>query len=75
MPIELRLFATLSDKTPKDSQAFPILPGETIRALMKRLEVDENEVKLIFVNGRAAPAEHVLAEGDRVGLFPPIGGG
>ncbi len=31
--------------------------------------------RVIFVNGVVRGDEHRLADGDEVGLFPPVGGG
>jgi sulfur-carrier protein len=42
---------------------------------MEMLGIPPGEVKLRFVNGKQAKDDQVLAEGDRVGLFPPVGGG
>jgi sulfur-carrier protein len=46
-----------------------------VAALVSMLDIPPEEVKLIFVNGKRADTDQVLAEGDRVGLFPPVGGG
>lgn len=75
MPIELRCFATLAPLTPGNANALPIAPGETVSALIDRLGIPRDEVKIVFVNGSAASLDRVLADGDRVGIFPPVGGG
>ncbi|WP_428559249.1 MAG: MoaD/ThiS family protein [Solidesulfovibrio sp. DCME] len=75
MPIELRCFATLAPLTPSNANALPIGPGETVNALIDRLGIPREEVKIVFVNGTAADLDRVLADGDRVGIFPPVGGG
>ena len=41
----------------------------------KELGGSPNEVKTVWVNGASRSFEHVLADGDRVGIFPAIGGG
>jgi len=33
------------------------------------------EIHLAFVNGRVASLDRILQDGDRLALFPPIGGG
>jgi molybdopterin converting factor small subunit len=33
------------------------------------------EIHLVFVNGRVASLDQMLQDGDRLALFPPIGGG
>jgi molybdopterin converting factor small subunit len=52
------------------------LPDDaTIADLIRQLEVDEQLVCLVAVNGRAAEPATLLAEGDYVDLIPPITGG
>lgn len=75
MPIDLKCYATLAPLTPDNAAAFPIKAGETIQALAERLNIPIEEVKIVFVNGLAADLDRVLADGDRVGIFPPVGGG
>ena len=48
---------------------------ETALELVRRLDIPLEEIKLVFVNGAAASLDTVLADGDRVGIFPPVGGG
>jgi len=47
----------------------------TLGELLQAFRVPLEEVKLVFVNHRATVLERVLAEGDRVGAFPPVAGG
>ncbi|MBU0513379.1 MAG: MoaD/ThiS family protein [Proteobacteria bacterium] len=49
--------------------------GRSVARLLARLGIPPEKVKIIMVNGVAAGADTVLADGDRVGLFPPVGGG
>ncbi len=75
MPIELRCYATLAPLTPGNADAFPVTPGETVGELADRLGIPREEIKIVFVNGQAAALDRPLADGDRVGVFPPVGGG
>ncbi|EHJ46994.1 thiamine S protein [Solidesulfovibrio carbinoliphilus subsp. oakridgensis] len=75
MPIELNCFATLAPLTPPNSGAFPITAGETVASLVDRLGIPRDEVKIVFVNGVTSDLARPLADGDRVGIFPPVGGG
>ena len=75
MPIDLKCYATLAPLTPDNAGEFPILAGETILALATRLAIPHEEIKIVFVNGVTADLDRVLADGDRVGIFPPVGGG
>jgi len=56
-------------------QSVTVAAGITAGELVGRLGVPLDVVQLVFVNGRSRPLDHVLADGDRVGIFPPIGGG
>lgn len=75
MPIDLRCFATLAPLAPANADAFPISPGETVATLIGRLGIPAEEVRIVFVNGANADLDQPLADGDRVGIFPPVGGG
>ena len=73
--IQIKLFATFLEKLPDNADLFPVEEGTTVANLADRLGIDPRDVKLIFINGRKGALDSVLAEGDRVGLFPPVGGG
>ncbi|MDM8537025.1 MoaD/ThiS family protein [Desulfobacterales bacterium HSG17] len=73
--ISVKLFATLSKYTPDSSDQFPVEKGITVKDLVKQLKVPEKDVRLIFVNNKKGLMTSVLNNNDRVGLFPPIGGG
>ncbi len=73
--VAICLYATLSPKTPESAAAFPITKGETVGDILKRLSISETEAKLVFVNAKKSPLTTVLTGGERIGIFPPIGGG
>ena len=73
--IDLKLFVTLSKYLPLDSQAYEIKEGTTINGLMKEIGIPQESVKLIFINGKKQASDYCLQNKDRVGLFPPVGGG
>lgn len=79
MKIEIRLFASLArfmpDKNIKKPCAIEIMEGTTIMDVLKSMEVPEDDVKLIFLNGIHATGDRVLKDGDTLGVFPPLGGG
>lgn len=75
MGIEIKLFATLAPYLPENSADYPIDEGETIQSLMGKLDVPEKDVSLMFVNSLKVGPDHELKDKDRVGLFPPVGGG
>lgn len=75
MHITVKCFATLSHLTPEKGEYNALPEHATIQDLMQALNVPAEEVKIIFVNGCGAQADTILQDGDRVGLFPPVGGG
>lgn len=79
MKIELRLFASLSRYLPERQTgnlcAMEIPEGTTIKELLQRLAIPAETRKIIIVNGVHAGDNQALAEGDRIGVFPPVAGG
>ena len=79
MQIEVRLYATLREQAPQGANAgvFPLeLPtGSTVEALLQQIGISAKKVHMRMVNGVGVTDEHILKENDRVGLFPPVGGG
>jgi len=73
-PITIKLFATLNKYTPV-AETYPVKPGTTISDLLQQLGVPVDEVKLIFINGKKGDLTSTLQGGERVGIFPPVGGG
>jgi adenylyltransferase/sulfurtransferase len=47
----------------------------TAKDLAESLNLPLSEIKIVMLNGRRVGLEAVLADGDRVGLFPAVGGG
>lgn len=77
MPVQIniKLFASLNRFTPASSDRYAIASGTTVRNLLQQLGVPENEAKLIFINGTKGSLASTLEGGERVGIFPPVGGG
>ena len=73
--IEIKLFVTLAAYAPENAGNFTVQEGTTVEMLIRELTIPEETVKLIFVNGRKQDTAYVLQSGDRLGLFPPVGGG
>lgn len=77
--IEVRLYATLRRHAPANAAngVFPVnLPKQSTAVdLLEIIAVAPDEVHLIMANGVNVDFEYVLREGDRIGLFPPVGGG
>lgn len=73
--IQLKLFANLQNFMPPTADNFAIEAGLTIGALLARLDIPEDKIKLVFVDGVRAELTTILDGGERVGIFPPVGGG
>jgi len=73
--IDLKLFATLQKFTPPDSNVHVVKAGTRVRTLVRQLGIPEAKAKLIFINGIKVSLDSVLKDGDRLGIFPPVGGG
>lgn len=73
--IRLKLYATLQAFLPPEGEDCPISPGMTIEELLKRLNLPAEKAKLIFIDGMKADLLSQLQGGERVGIFPPVGGG
>jgi len=73
--IDLKLFATLAAHAPDDAAQYPIVSGITVAQLIESLKIPPAAAKLIFVNGIRVDLGTQLKGGERVGIFPPVGGG
>lgn len=73
--ISLKFFASLAKKMPEGAERFSVLPGTTVGDVLSSFGISENEAKLVFINHKRAELSNVLNDGDRLGVFPPVGGG
>lgn len=73
--IELRGFGKLqqllSDKGFSFPETFEISEASTGRQLLEKLDLLEDSVEAIFINGSVEPLNHPIRPGDRVALLPP----
>ena len=79
MRVHVKLYAGLERLLAEAESAVPfevqLAEGATVGDMLVHLELSQRIVKLAFVNGRSRSMEHLLGDGDEVGLFPPVGGG
>lgn len=88
MKVQVRLFAALVQHIAESIRAHypegiragaPLeveLPEQsTLADLVSFLNLPQDQVRVVFVNGRARSLDYGLTSGDEVGIFPPIGGG
>jgi molybdopterin converting factor small subunit len=73
--ITLKLYATLQAFRPPSGEDCPITPGTTVQDLLLQLNLPVEKAKLIFIDGTKADLLSKLNGGERVGIFPPVGGG
>ena len=73
--VTINLFASLKKFTPVSSDSYPVKPGITVKKLLEELCVPEDEVKLVFIDGVKHDLASILKGGERVGIFPAVGGG
>jgi sulfur-carrier protein len=73
--VQIKLFATLRKFQPLNGDDYPVDSGMTIRDVVDRLGIPIKEAKLIFINGKKGELSTVLHGGERIGIFPPVGGG
>jgi molybdopterin converting factor small subunit len=77
MKVAVKCFATLADGETcdyKGATEYEMTEGAKVGELIRKLDIVEEEVKIIFVNGRKGETDTELKEGDRVGFAPAVGG-
>ncbi|MDR3361390.1 MAG: MoaD/ThiS family protein [Desulfovibrio sp.] len=79
MRVLVTLSTTLRDHVPgynaPDGLSTDLDSPADVKTLLTLLGIPENETKIIMVNGRQAALRDPLSDGDRVALFPAVGGG
>lgn len=81
MQLEIRLFAGLkcnNQELPcvgKDEFYLNVNDGMTVEDLRQLLQLKSQLPLIYLVNGLARAKDYVLVAKDRVGIFPPVGGG
>ncbi len=79
MKIEINLFINFTQYLPENSDGHKAVmefkEGTSVRDVLLHLEIPIDKVKLVFVNGIHTQMEDKLKDGDRMGVFPPLGGG
>jgi sulfur carrier protein ThiS len=73
--IQLKLYATLRKYIPGDDDEINIEPGSSVSDILKQIGIPATEAKLVFINGKRGAVDTVLEGGERLGIFPPVGGG
>ena len=77
MKVKLKCFSTLANPEScdfKESNVYDMEDGHTVEDLARHAGIDKHDVKVVFVNSRIVDLGTRLADGDRVGLAPAVGG-
>lgn len=77
MKVEIKCFSKLAtaDKCDyRDSTKYELAQGQTVEDLFQVIGINNDDVKLVFVNSKRVDSSAILSEGDRVGLAPATGG-
>lgn len=72
--IEVRVFATLR----KGRDKIIMMDADIVscaRDIIQKLDIPEEEVSILLINGFHQKPESLVKDGDIVALFPPVGGG
>lgn len=79
MRVTVKLFATLvrfKDGSRTGSPFEVELPeGSVVQDLIDLLKIPAEETHIVFINNIIEEHHSKLNDGDRVGMFPPVGGG
>jgi molybdopterin synthase sulfur carrier subunit len=73
--IRLELQATLKRFLPAAHERYPVEPGLCVRDLLAQLGIAEYEVNIVFINGVPENLDSTIEGGEKVVLYPPLGGG
>ncbi|WP_245561191.1 MoaD/ThiS family protein [Desulfoscipio gibsoniae] len=77
--MEVRVFSGLEKFLPNKRFGEPMpvnLPdGATVRILLNKMHIPEEQVFTVLVDGRHQTLDYTVRDGERVSLFPPVGGG
>lgn len=80
MRVEVRLYATFAEVAPTQRAGDPfhveLAVAASLTDLISKLGIPGEDVHLAIVNGRPVhDRSRHLQDKDRIGLFPPVGGG
>ena len=73
--IQIKLFASLQKFMPQSAENYAIETGISVGTLLQQLGIAKDMIKLVFIDSVRADLTSTLQGGERVGIFPPVGGG
>ncbi len=79
MSLQVFVYATLRrhlpDYDPYRGLTLTVHPGTPVALVLERLGLPREEVTIILVDGVQQSLDYALQGGERLGLFPQVGGG
>ena len=80
MQIEIKLLTQMKQYLPGsdlagNTRTLTIKDRATIREMFRKLGIPEDTPKVILLNDRQGRLDDILNEGDKITVFPPVGGG
>jgi sulfur-carrier protein len=80
MKIEVKLLTQMKKYLPDpdmagNTRSMEIMEKSTIREMFSALGIPVDMPKVILLNERQGKLDDVLKDGDKVAVFPPVGGG
>ncbi len=77
MQVTIKLYGNLKRYMPGKQEIgqMELSPGTTVRALLARLGVPDNDIWMSAVNDTVVPDASELHDGDVLEVFEPVGGG
>ena len=76
MKVKVKCFATLADADACDyrnSLEYEVSEGDTVDTLVSLLDMQKEEIKIIFRNDKVVDFDTPLIDGDQVGFAPAVG--
>ncbi len=77
--VEVRLYATLQEYHPDlgigEALVLALDDKAKLGNLFDELKLPKEEIKVALVNGKWEEESYLIQDGDRIGIFSPIGGG
>ena len=49
----------------------PFSEGQRVRDILMKMGIRDKDIEGVFVNGKIAPTDTLLSDGDRIAAFPP----
>lgn len=79
MRISVKLYATLRRYKPElprgAALTLDVPPGTAVGQVIQRLGIPDAVPLVAMVNNGVCKTDHILADGDKLNLFPPVAGG